>query len=61
VGAIVTTIDRVCRLLWISGAAVIVASWLGLVTPAVGWIGLAVAVDGPGCNLISNDKFNMRI
>jgi hypothetical protein len=43
---IVATMDRVCGLVWISGTAVIVASWLDVVTPAVGWIGFTVALAG---------------
>jgi hypothetical protein len=37
---------KVCWLLWIAGTAVIVASWLDVVTPAVGWIGFAAALAG---------------
>ncbi len=41
-----TRMYRFCWVLWIGGTAVIVASWLNIVTPAVGWVGFGVALAG---------------
>jgi hypothetical protein len=41
-----TPMYRFCWVLWIGGTAVIVASWLSIVTPAVGWVGFGVALAG---------------
>jgi hypothetical protein len=35
---------RICWIAWIAGMALIVLSWTGAVTPAVGWAGFAAAV-----------------
>src|SRR5262249_27875397 len=37
---------QVCWVFWVSGTALIVLSWVNLVTPRVGWIGFAVAMVG---------------
>jgi hypothetical protein len=36
-------IQQIAWILWVVGTALIVASWMGAVTPTVGWIGFAVA------------------
>jgi hypothetical protein len=35
--------QQIAWILWVAGTVVIVGSWMGVVTPAVGWIGFVVA------------------
>src|SRR4051812_11771685 len=35
--------QQVAWVLWIAGTAAIVGSWLGVVTPAVGWFGFVIS------------------
>jgi hypothetical protein len=37
---------KFCWVLWICGTVVIVASWLDIVTPTVGWVGFGIALAG---------------
>ncbi len=37
-------IDRVTWLTWWSGTALIVLSWVGVVSNAIGWLGFGIAV-----------------
>ena len=42
--------------LWILGTAIIVASWIGMVSFAVGWCGFAVALIGTILSLLSDTE-----
>jgi hypothetical protein len=40
--------------LWVGGTALIVASWVNIVTPKVGWIGFGIAAAGTLLSWVSN-------
>jgi hypothetical protein len=41
-----TALHKACWALWIVGTALIVLSWIDVVSRPVGWVGFAVAVVG---------------
>jgi len=51
-----TPMYRFCWVLWIGGTAVIVASWLNIVTPAVGWVGFGIALAGTLLSLTGQQR-----
>ncbi len=51
-----TPLYKFCWVLWIAGTAIIVASWLDIVTPTVGWVGFGVALAGTLLSLGSQQR-----
>jgi len=45
---------RFSMVLWAVGTALIVGSWVDVVTPHVGWIGFGVALSGTILSMVSN-------
>ena len=47
-------IYRLAWLLWLGGTSVILLSWVGAVSPTVGWVGFAVTLAGCGLSWLAN-------
>ena len=45
---------RFSMALWIGGTALIVGSWINIVTPQVGWVGFGIAGAGTLLSMVSN-------
>jgi hypothetical protein len=45
-GGFMTTMYKFCWAMWIGGTILIIASWVDIVSPTVGWIGFGVALLG---------------
>jgi hypothetical protein len=51
-----TLLYKFCWVFWIAGTAIIVASWLDIVTPTVGWLGFGIALAGTLLSLGAQQK-----